>query len=766
MPLVKLQFRPGINKESTSYANEMGWFDSSLIRFRKGRPEKLGGWLKLSSDTILGIVRSLFTWIALDGSKFMGVGTSEKFLIEEGGVYNDITPLRATQASLSDPFTSTNLSSVLTVTDADHGAKTGDFVTFSGASTFNGVAASAINTNLKITEVLSSSQYKVDTGDAASSSGTGGGTVTAKYEISVGTSSVVPGIGWGAGLYGGNLNDVVATTLNGAVSSGASSITLTDATGFALPSDTTLSADIEITDATIAVADSSSFPAKGTIKIGSENIIYTENANNTFSGLTRGADGTTAATASSSAAVKLLGLIKINNELVLYDTVSTNTLSDLTRSARNTSVISGTDRSSPTTANASHSDGDVVVLANDFSGWGNLSDNTSTNLQLRLWFQDNFGEDLVFNVKDSTPYYWDRTLTVGTRATDLASQSGASDAPTVVRQIMVSTEDRHVLAFGCNEVGSTVRNPLHVRFSDQENPFVWTPRITNTAGGLTISSGSEIIRAVKTKQEILIYTDVNTHSMKFLGPPNTFGITLLASNTAIIGPNAVTTVADSVFWMSKENFYVYAGRLSIIPCTVLRHIFDDINIDQSEKIVAGSNKMFDEIFWFYPSSSSEENDKYVKYNYAEKTWDIGVLSRTAWLDFNIHTLPRAAGNDSNGNTSIFTHETGTTDDGAAMTSFVESADIDLDPDGNNFMLVSRIIPDISTTDQVDFVLKTRNFPGDTLGTNSTNTILPTTQQSFTRARARQIALRIESNISNVNWTLGDTRLDLRPDGRR
>ena len=766
MPLVKLQFRPGVNKESTSYANEMGWFDSSLIRFRKGRPEKLGGWLKLSTSTILGTVRSLFSWVALDGSKFMGTGTSDKFLIEEGGNYFDITPLRDTQTGLSNPFTSTSSSSVLTVTDTAHGASTGDYVTFSGASTFQGVAASAINTNHRITEVLSSSQYKIDTGDVASGAGTGGGTVTAKYELTTGSTSAVGGVGWSAGLYGGNLQDVAVTTLNGAVSNSATTITLTSITGFALPSDTTLSADIEVSSATIAVADSSSFPARGTIKIGSENIIYTANANNTFSGLTRGADGTTAATASSSASVKFLGLIKINNELVLYDTVSTATLSDLTRSARGTSVYSGTDRTSPTTANASHSDGDTVILANSFSGWGNLSDNTSSNLQLRLWFQDNFGEDLIFNAKDNTPYYWDRTLTTGTRATDLASQSGASDAPTIVRQIMVSTEDRHVLAFGCNEVGSAIRNPLHVRFSDQENPFVWTPRITNTAGGLTISSGSEIIRAVKTKQEILIYTDVNTHSMKFLGPPNTFGITLLASNTFLIGPNAVTTVADSVFWMSTENFYVYAGRLSIIPCTVLRHIFDDININQSEKIVAGSNKMYDEIFWFYPSASSEENDKYVKYNYAEKTWDIGTLSRTAWLDFNIHTLPRAAGNDSNGNTSVFTHETGTTDDGAAMTSFVESADIDLDPDGNNFMLVSRIIPDIASTNQVDFVLKTRNFPGDTLATNSTNAVLPTTQQSFTRARARQIALRIESNISNVNWTLGDTRLDLRPDGRR
>ena len=224
MPLVKLQFRPGVNKESTSYANEMGWFDSSLIRFRKGRAEKLGGWLKLSTSTILGTVRSLFSWVALDGSKFMGTGTSDKFLIEEGGDYFDITPLRATQAGLSNPFTSTSSSSVLTVTDTAHGASTGDYVTFSGASTFQGVAASAINTNHRITEVLSSSQYKIDTGDAASGAGTGGGTVTAKYELTTGSTSAVGGVGWSAGLYGGNLQDVASTTLNGAVSNSATTI--------------------------------------------------------------------------------------------------------------------------------------------------------------------------------------------------------------------------------------------------------------------------------------------------------------------------------------------------------------------------------------------------------------------------------------------------------------------------------------------------------------------------------------------------------------
>ena len=767
MPLAKIVFKPGVNKESTSYGNEMGWFDSSLIRFRKGRPEKLGGWIKLSSDTILGTVRSLFNWVTLDGTKYMGVGTSEKFLIEEGGTYNDVTPLRSTQTGLSNPFTSTNTSSVLLVTDASHGAAEGDYVTFSGASTFNGVAATAINTNLQIKSVTSSSTYTVDTGDAASSSGTGGGTVTAKYEINTGLNQTLGGTGWGAGSWGGYVDDVDSNTLNGAVNTTATSVTLTSATNFALPSDTTLSADIEITSSTIGVADSSSFPSQGTIKVGSENIIYRTNASNILGDLTRGADGTTAATGSSGAAVSFLGLININNELILYDTVSSNTLDDITRAVRGTKAYSGTDRTSPTEANPSHSDGDTVLEANAFTGWGNSVQISATTNQLRLWFQDNFGEDLAFNAIDDAPFYWDKTLGVGTRATGLSAQSGASNTPTITRQIMVSGTDRHLLCFGCNELGSTTQNLLHVRWSDQENPFEWTPTVTNTAGGITLSSGSEIIRAIKTRQEILIYTDINTHVMKFIGPPLVFGFTMVGSNTSLIAPNAVVSVADQVFWMSRENFYIYNGRFQIIPCTVLRYLFDDLNNNQTQKITAGSNKMFDEVFWFYPSADSEENNRYVKYNYVEQTWDIGELSRTAWVDYGVHSFPRAGGADS-GTERVYVHETSNSADGLAMNSFVESADFDLDPDGNNFMLVSRIIPDVSLNSGgvVDFVLKTRNFPGDTLATNSTNSILPTTQQSFTRARARQIALRIQSTNLESTWTLGDTRLDLRPDGRR
>lgn len=773
MPLAKLTFKPGINKETTSYGNEMGWFDSSLIRFRKGRPEKMGGWAKLSANTILGTVRSLFPWVALDGTKFMAMGTSEKFYIEHStGVYSDVTPLRGSAVSLTNPFTTVSGSSVVTVADDDHGAAVNDYVTFASADlSTQGIASDKINTNLKIQSIIDADNYTVDTDDNASASASGvGGSVTAEYEINTGLNAAVAGGGYGAGEWGGQDDDFKTTLLNGAVNTTATTITVDSATDFAIPSTTTANGNIAITDIIITLADSSGFPAKGTIKIGSENIIYENNGTsgaNQLSGLTRGADGTTAAAHSSGATVSFLGLIQVNNELMLYASVSSNDLQSITRSVRGTHVYSGTDRSNPTTANSSHADDSTVILANDFTGWGDATDIGSFSQRLRLWFQDNYGEDLFFNPIDDTPYFWDRTLTTGTRATALSAQAGASQVPTITRQIMISGEDRHVVCMGCNELGSTTQNLLRVRWSDQENPFEWNPTLTNTAGGITLSSGSEIIRAVRTRQEILIYTDVNTHVMRFVGPPNIFSFALAASNTSLISPNAVVAVADKVFWMSRENFHVYTGRSEVLPCTVLRHIFDDLNTDQTEKICAGSNKMFDEVFWFYPSSGSEENDRYVKFNFTEGTWDIGTLSRSAWMDFGIHNFPRGAETE-NSTTSVYVHENSNSADGDAMNSFVESADFDLDPDGNNFMFISRLIPDVSLNSggQVDYVIKTRDFPGDTLATNSTHTVSATTQQSFLRSRSRQAAVRIESNTTNTTWTLGDLRLDIRPDGRK
>jgi len=756
MPLARIVFKPGVNRETTSYGSENGWYDSDLIRFRKGRPEKMGGWSRLSSTAFQGTGRSLHVWAALDNSQFMGLGTEFKFYIEQGGGYNDITPIRKTVALGTNPFYSTAGNGIITVTDIAHGAVVNDFVTFSGATTFDGLTTGDLNKEQQITQIIDANSYKVNTGGTASSGAAGGGaSVSAEYQINTGLNTVVSGTGFGAGFWGGITSSYSATTLASGISDSVTNIPLTNATYFEQAS-TTLSANITTFSSSVPVSNGSVLPAAGTIKINSEYIRYGTKSGNTLGDLTRNSDGSTIAGHTSGDAVTFVGLINIEDELILYTGKTGNNLdAGVIRGVRSTTAVS-------------HTSGQVVREANDFIGWGDPATTTaSTGQNIRLWSQDNWGEDLAFSVYDGTPYYWNKTLGLTARAVSLASQTGASDCPTITRRIMVSGADRHLIAFACNPLGETQQDLLQVRWSSQEAPFDWTPTATNTAGAQRISSGSEIISAQKTRQEILIWTDANLHAMRFVGPPLTFGFTLLASNVSIVGPNAVTTVGDRVFWMDRENFYAYTGRIEIIPCTVLRYVFDDINLSQSFKFFAASNRMFDEVFWFYVSSGSTEIDRYAKYNYTEGTWDIGSMVRTAWVDYSIHDNPRAAGT-ANGNEYIYIQETGTDADGEAMGSYIQSADFDLG-DGNEFMFINRLIPDVDltgTSPTVDYVVKTRNFPGSALSTNSTNAVTPTTDQNFLRARSRQAVIRIQSTTTDVAWTLGDLRLDIRPDGRR
>ena len=757
MPLARIIFKPGVNRETTSYGAENGWYDSDLIRFRKGRPEKMGGWSRLSSTSFQGTGRSLHVWAALDSSKYMGLGTEFKFYIEQGGGYNDITPVRKTVTLGTNPFLSTAGNGIITVTDVGHGAVVNDFVTYSGATTFDGLTTGDLNQELQITQVIDANSYKVDTGGVASSGSVAGGgsVILAEYQINTGLNTVVSGTGFGAGFWGGVVSSYAATTLASGINSSVTSIPLTDASDFDTAT-TTLDGSITVFSSSIDLISASSFPDIGTIKINSEYIRYGTKTDNTLSDLSRNSDGSTIAGHTSGDTVTFVGLINIENELILYTGKTTNTLD------------AGVVRSARGTTNVSHSGGVVVKEANDFIGWGDPALTTaSTGQNISLWSQDNWGEDLFFNVYDGTPYYWDKTLGLTARATTIASQSGSSNAPTIARRIMVSGADRHIIAFACNAQGATQQDLLQIRWSSQEAPFDWTPTVTNTAGAQRISSGSEIIAAQKTRQEILIWTDANLHAMRFVGPPLTFGFTLLASNISLVGPNAVTTVGDRVFWMDRENFYAYTGRIEIIPCTVLRYVFDDINLSQSFKFFAASNRMFDEVFWFYVSSGATEIDRYAKYNYTEGTWDIGTMVRTAWVDYSIHDNPRAAGTAS-GNEYIYIQETGTDADGDAMSSYIQSADFDLG-DGNEFMFINRLIPDVDltgTSATIDYVVKTRNFPGSSLSTNSTNAVTSTTDQNFLRARSRQAVIRIQSTTTDVAWTLGDLRLDLRPDGRR
>jgi len=415
------------------------------------------------------------------------------------------------------------------------------------------------------------------------------------------------------------------------------------------------------------------------------------------------------------------------------------------------------------------------------NGWGegtfgSTSALDSTN-QLRLWSHDNFGEDLIINARAGGIFKWTENNGVGTRAVELSGISGANLVPTVGLQVITSETDRHLIVLGADPISGSSRtgtiDPMLVAFSDQENELEFEPLTTNTAGSLRLSSGSSIIGGVKSRQETLIWTDTALYSMQFIGPPFTFGINLINEGTGLVGPKAAVTAPQGVYWMSYNNFYVYNGSVKHLPCSVHNYVFNDINLTQSFKINAFTIADKNEVGWFYCSSSSSEIDRYVIYNYAENLWFYGQLVRTAWLDSGTENYPRATGSN-----LLFKHETGFNDDGSPMTNvFIESSDMDIG-DGDQFSFIKRIIPDYKfiqddNNGNVNIVLKTRNFPGDSLTTNSTNAISATTQQVFVRSRSRQMALRFESDDDATNdgnlsigWRLGATRVDIKPDGKR
>mgnify|MGYP005635383911 CR=1 FL=1 len=713
MPLTKLQFKPGINREVTSYSNEGGWRDCDKIRFRFGYPEKMGGWQKFTEETYDGSVRALHNWIALDGSDFLGLGSHLKYYIEEGQTLNNITPIRSTTSAGDVTFAATNGSATITVTDTGHGAFQFDFVTFSGAASLGGViTATVLNQEYQVSRVVDANTYEITSAVAANSSdsGNGGSSTVGTYQINVGLDTAVGGTGWGAGLYYGVTNGALQTTVNegGTLTAG---------------------------DTTITVASTTGIVASDVVLIGDELILVGGVSSNDLTSCTRGHSGTTA---------------------------------------------------------ASHADGSVVRLAlgnadsaDDFSGWGDAaSGGLTTTTQIRLWSHDNFGEDLLINPRDDEIYYWDRTNNVTTRAVKLNTITGTKrSVPTKAKQVLVSDRDRHVIAFGSDGLNSSssatdgngIQDPLLIRFSDQENPTEWYPTATNTAGDLRLGAGSTFMQAVETKREILVWTDTALTSMRFIGPPFTFGLQQLSSNTTIMSPNAAVATEDFVFWMGIDTFYVYAGQTQTLPCTVKDKVFLDFNLTQKDKVIAGVNSEFSEVTWFYPSASATDNDKYVTYNYSEKVWYFGTLSRTAWLDRGTRNFPIATGSN-----LIYNHEIGYDDDGSSMDSFIESASIDIG-DGDRFTYLRKVIPDLTfdgstnlASPQATFTVKARNNPGADFNNTQAGTSTRTqstpvetyTEQLDLRVRGRSFALRVESSALGSKWKLGSPRVDIRQDGRR
>ena len=636
MPLTKLQFKPGVNRETTSYTNEGGWYDVDKVRFRFGMPEKIGGWEKFATSSYLGTARAMHPWVALDNSRLIGIGSSLKYYInQDGGLFYDITPVRNTTAAGDVTFSATNGSSTITVTDLNHGCVVNDFMTFSGATSLGGnITADVLNQEYYVVSVIDDNNYTITartagttiqdiTVDGAlsptpvladgSDTGNGGASCVAAYQVSVGLDTTATGAGWGVGTW------------------------------------------------------------------------------------SRGAWG----------------------------------------SAATTPIVTNT---------------------------------------LRIWSHDNFGEDLLMNVRNGGIYYWDKTGGLTSRAVSLDSLAGSNKAPTIAKQILVSDRDRHVIAFGCDPEGNPgIQDPLIIRFSDQESLTDWETRPDNTAGELRLGSGSEIITAVETRQQILVFTDDSLYAMQYLGPPFTFGVNHISENVTTMGPLSAVAVEDNVFWMGLNEFYAFGGTVQRIPCSVRDYVFSDFNLLQREKVVAATNTAFSEVWWFYPSSGSETNDRYVVYNYQQQIWYYGTMPRTVWMDRGIYDNPIAAGP----NNYLYTQETGFDADGSAITAYIESSQIDIG-DGDQFAFIKRLIPDLTFRDSTasspsaNFTIKTRNFPGGVYLQSNEKTVTKTasvpveqfTDQVHLRLRGRSFAMRIESDDSGVGWRLGSPRLDIRPDGRR
>lgn len=615
--LTKLNLKPGINREITPYAHDSGWYSCDKIRFRQGFPEKIGGWQAVSQEVFLGVARSIWAWPLLNNIKVAGIGTHLKFYLERGGAYYDITPIRDT-TTLTNPFQTTEGSAVVVVTEPSPGFINGDFVTFSDATEVGGLI---LNGEYQITSI-SGTSYSIESASPATSSATGGGTVSAEYQINTGYEFSKPLVGWGAGTW-----------------------------------------------------------SSGPWGIGEPSAIF--------------------------------------------------------------------------------------------------------NATIRVWNQRNFGEDLIFGPTKGALYYWDATEGLNSRGVLLSELPDASQVPILHRFLFVSDVSRFVFVFGTNEVFSTDYDPMLIRWSDQENVTEWMPTALNQAGSIRLSRGSEIKSVLQSRQEILVWTDSSLYSLQFAGAPVVWGTQLLGDNISIVSSQAAAFVNGTAFWMGRGGFYIYDGRVQVLPCTLQKYVFENINPSQEDQIFAGINEQYREVWWFYCSSDSIVVDSYIVYNYLENLWYYGSLERSAWLDSSIIGNPVAA----TYNGKLVLHEAGSDDSESNLPqpieAHIESSYFAIQ-DGERFAFVWRMLPDVSFlgSDSHNPSLTISLTPLASSGAGYTNPASVGGQNTFavprtrehpveeytkqinTRVRGRQMSVRISSDGPGIKWQLGSLRFDIKPDGRR
>jgi hypothetical protein len=778
MPLKKILFKAGVNRENTRYTNEGGYYESEKIRFRQGTPEKIGGWLQISTNTFLGICRSLWSWVTLASQSLMGVGTNLKFYIQNGGAYYDITPIRATN-TLTNPFgTTADLSTVL-VTDANGGFNNNDFVTF--YSTSAAVGSITILGEYQISK-QSSTTYNITLQSRITISIANPAVITAQYQLANNTKVVLSTTGvLPASFTAGTTYYVVNTsgytfqlsaTLGGSAIStfGQAQSGYQYATAQAQTTSAsgggTVYASYQINTGPAEYQVPLSGWGAGTWGFGTwgnggttANALQLWNQNNFGQDLVYGPRGggiyywnastgytplalTSISNASPAVLTFASGTVPVNGTVLTLST--TGTLPSGLLPGTNYYVINGTS----TTCNLS-------------TTYGGSAINTASA-----------GSGLHF---------------VAPRGILITSLGGTDGyAPLYQNYMLISDASRFLLVFGTNDIGSTTLDPMLIRWSDQESLTVWYPSVTNQAGSVRLSHGSKIVTAVQSRQEIVVLTDSSVYSLQYLGPPYVWGSQLLGDNTSIAGQNAASLASGVLYWMGVDKFYKYDGRVQTLSCDLRQFVFENINKNQLDQVFSSTNEGFNEIWWFYCSLNSNIVDTYVIYNYLENVWYYGTMGRTAWLDSGLNEYPVAATYSKN----LVWHENGVDDctdsiTGTAIDSYILSSEFDID-DGHNFGFVWRMLPDLkfngstAAAPQVTMTLYPMqnsgsgyNSPlsvgGNAYATSTRTATYPIevfTGQIYTRVRGRQMAFKIAGNQLGLQWQLGAPRMDIRNDGRR
>jgi hypothetical protein len=794
MPLSKLQFNPGINKEITKYSNEAGWNDCDKVRFRQGYPEKIGGWRRYGSNTFTGVCRSLHQWVSNAFVKYIGLGTNVKFFVEEGTVYYDVTPVRRTATLGSTCFitnTTAGTEKIVTVGDTAHGATLGSYVTFSGASAVGGIPAGDFNKEHAITEIIDADSYKITVATSATSATSGGSAPTAVYQVNAGPDFQIPARGWDSldwnnSEWNGSANNTEELRVWNQANFGEDLI-MGARGGKLYYWDTSVGTGtraVEVAGANNGTAVSLSQTSTGNINTAYDYITSIDAA---VGAKIRVGDTVTCTTAGRLADNTTVLSVSANNTVV---NISANPVSasggpSFTFNFNSDPISVTADSKTITVKDATlervYEVGQHVTLAGATTVAGITG--TVINARHKIVSVDSAANTFTVDISGAEPA---SSTTSGGGASVTAQYELSADVPVVQNHLLVSDSSRFVFCFGTNAFGDTTEtlNPMLIRWSDQEDMFDWRPRSTNQAGDIQLSQGTEIVTTLQSRQEILVFTDAALYSLQYVGAPVVWSSQLMGSNMSVISSKAAAYANGVAYWMGVGKFYKYDGAVQPLRCDVRKFVFDDMNEGQQKQVFSGTLEEYHEIWWFYVSKSNTAKvapDKYVVYNYAEDIWYVGTLDRSAWLDSPINDFPLAATNTYN----LVEHENGN-DDGQEATvtpidAFITSGRFGIES-GNSFTFVDKLVPDMSfvgsdsDAPSVDFTILADNEPGSldhaSVGGGSEREVQVSTEvDNYTdivniRMRGRDMALKISSDSEGTRWQLGTPRLNMRPDGRR